>query len=159
MAGRRPNSKKVQAARGNAGKRKGVSAPEAPAGSIKPLDEVLADPLAKQEWDHIIGDLTRMGIARPLYATFLSLYCLVVGKIRVAIQDLGKESIVTLGKQGLKLNPKFDLMYKLLTRLIPLATECGITPASTRRLHAPELAPQSELAQEAEFFENAAEES
>ena len=153
MAGRRPNSAKTHAARGNAGKRLAIPMPEAPGGVIVPLAEVTADPFAKEEWDHVIGDLARMQIARPLYATTLSLYCVVVGKLRRTIQDLGQEEIVLLGKQGLKLNPKFDLVYKLLTRFLPLATECGLTPASTRRLHAPDLPPADELAQEREFFE------
>jgi P27 family predicted phage terminase small subunit len=154
MAGRRPNPKKVHAARGNPGKRQPPSTPEAPAGAIQPLLEVLKDPFAEEEWKHIIGDLTRMGIARPLYATVLSLYCVVVAKIRHALQQLGEENIVIAGKQGPRLNPRFELIYKLLTRLLPLATECGLTPASTRRLHAPELPPDAQRAQEDEFFGN-----
>lgn len=142
----------MQDARGNAGKRRTIPTPEAPGGMIVPLEEVAADPFAKQEWDHIIGDLARMQIARPLYATTLSLYCIVVGKLRKTIQQLGTEEIVLLGKQGLKLNPKFDLVYKLMTRFLPLATECGLTPASTRRLHAPELPPRDEAEMEQEFF-------
>jgi P27 family predicted phage terminase small subunit len=143
----------MQAARGNAGKRKAPATPEAPAGVMEPLPEVRIDPFAEQEWNHIIIDLTRMGIARPLYITVISLYCVVVGKIRHALQQLNKEQIILTGDKGPRLNPKFDLIYKLLTRLLPLATECGITPASTRRLHAPELPPDSEAAQEREFFE------
>ncbi|MGH9651431.1 MAG: P27 family phage terminase small subunit [Terriglobales bacterium] len=152
MAGRRPNPKKVHKARGNAGKRPAAATPEAPKGTIAPLPEVLTDKYAEQEWQHIIGDLTRMGIARPLYATVLSLYCVVVGKIRHALEELAGEQIVYAGKNGPRLNPKFDLIYKLLTRLLPLATECGITPASTRRLHAPEPPPPDEVAAEREFF-------
>jgi P27 family predicted phage terminase small subunit len=152
MAGRRPNSSKTQAARGNAGKRAMVGTPEAPGGVIIPLPEVLAHVLAKQEWDRIIGDLTRMGIAKPVYSTFLSLYCRVVGEIRTQLVKLDHEEMIISGKQGPKVNPKFEIIYKMLTKLLPLATECGLTPASTRRLRAPDAPEDEERAQEREFF-------
>ena len=155
MAGRRPNPKKVHQARGKPGKRKILETPEAPPGLIIPLPEVIADPLAKEEWDHIIADLERMQIARPLYRSILSFACIFVAKARRYLTELNRENLIVPGKQGPKLNPRFDAFIKTLNRMLPMLTECGLTPASTRRLHAPLPPPAEEAEQEREFFAEA----
>lgn len=130
--GRKPKPAAQRRAEGNPGKRpihdawQGEGVPEPPA---------FLGPIAREEWDRVVPELVRAGLASRVSSGSLTALCTAWGIAEHARLLLDEEGLVEEGSTGqLVESPLVGTYLKAITTYMRIATEFGMTASAAMRV-------------------------
>jgi P27 family predicted phage terminase small subunit len=92
---------------------------------------------ARDEWDRVVPELTRLELLKPIDRAVLTAYCLTWARMVQAYMDVASGNLTTKGSQGqLVKHPSVMVLESATRELRALAAEFGMTPSSENRLNA-----------------------
>lgn len=150
--GPKPTPKKLQALRGNPGKRKlnRANDPEFEGAIPEPPDFLEGEAL--EEWNRIVDEMDKMQLITTLDRTEIALYAWTFGEFARHSRLLRDETEFPKSKRGAPtVNPRIRVVRDLLKQLHSLSESCGFSPTTRNRLqmvHKPkENTPKQALAE------------
>lgn len=106
---------------------------------------------AKEEFDRIVGELSRQYLITPLDAVSLASYCRMFALWRDADRTVAKEGQFFVSDNGnIRLHPAAKQCLALFEAMRRMGAEYGFTPAARSRLDAPK--PETKEEDEFETF-------
>jgi P27 family predicted phage terminase small subunit len=137
MRGRRPKPTRLKLLTGNPGKR--------PLNEDEPMPEpatpecpAVLSPVAKQEWDRLIGELGKLRILTVLDRAALATYCGAYALWAEAMEQLQKFGTMVKSPSGYpQQSPYLAVANRQAEIMLRIASEFGFTPASRSRIAVP----------------------
>lgn len=129
MRGRKPKPTRLKLLNGNPGKRPVNRSEPAPSGSVGACPTWLSAE-AKREWQRILPELERLGLATLVDRAALAAYCQAWAEFEMATKQLTREGRVRLGKP----HPAVARQKAALQAIRSFGSEFGLTPASRSRI-------------------------
>ena len=137
MRGRRPKPTRLKVLTGNPGKR--------PLNTTEPIpDNAIPDcplelgPVAKREWDRLIGELASLLIMTSLDRAALAAYCGAYGMWAEATEAIQKFGTMVKSPTGFPIqSPYVSIANRQAEIMMRIASEFGFTPASRSRIFTP----------------------
>lgn len=142
--GRKPQPHPLRLLQGG---RAGAPTPETDQSEPPKLPEppIYLGKYAREEWDRVIGDLTRARIFTRLDESMLAVYCMAFARWRYAEEGIAKLAAQSQGTQGLLIrttngnliqNPLIGISNQALRNMHRLGVEFGLSPSSRAMLNA-----------------------
>jgi P27 family predicted phage terminase small subunit len=132
MRGRKPKPAAQKRREGNAGKRPIV---EGMVASGLPLKPEFLSRHAEEEWDRVVPELTRLGVAKSLHTGPLIAMCVQWGIAEDARETFESEGLVEQGSMGQMVeHPMVATYTKAVTAYMRIATEFGMTASAAMRV-------------------------
>ena len=92
-------------------------------------------PLARQEWDRIVGELTSKGVLSSADRGPLAAYCVAYGLAIEATEMVQKHGAMIKSPNGFPMqSPYLSHLNKQVEIMMRIASEFGFTPASRSRI-------------------------
>jgi P27 family predicted phage terminase small subunit len=137
MRGRRPKPTRLKLLTGNPGKR--------PLNDSEPKPEPAAPecppelgPVARAEWDRLVGELTALRMLTNLDRAALAAYCAAYAFWADAIENIGKYGTMVKSPTGYPVqSPYISIANRQAEIMMRIASEFGFTPASRSRISTP----------------------
>src|SRR4051812_15458725 len=137
MRGRRPKPTRMKVLTGNPGKR--------PLNPNEPKPEIAVPdcptelgPIARKEWDRLIGELSGLRILTSLDRAALAAYCGAYALWAEATEAIQKYGAMIKSPQGFPIqSPYLAIANRQAEIMLRIASEFGFTPASRSRISAP----------------------
>jgi P27 family predicted phage terminase small subunit len=138
MRGRRPKPTRLKFLTGNPGKRPLNAAEPQPEIAIPECPDELG-PVAKREWDRLVGELTALRILTNLDRAALAAYCGAYAMWAEATQNIQKFGTMVKSPTGYPVqSPYVSIANRQAEIMMRIASEFGFTPASRSRIATPE---------------------
>lgn len=138
MRGRRPTPTRIKRLTGNPGKRPFNDSEPCPEVEIPECPEELG-PLARKEWDRLVGELGKLHILTALDRVALATYCGAYGMWAEATEAIQKYGTMIKSPQGYPMqSPYVAIANRQAELMMRIASEFGFTPASRSRIKAPQ---------------------
>src|ERR1043166_1693659 len=139
MRGRRPNPTRLKVLTGNPGKR--------PLNMDEPRPEVVIPgcppelgPVAKREWDRLVGELAALRLLTNLDRAALAAYCGAYALWAEAMEAIQKYGSMVKSPSGYPIqSPYRAIANRQAEIMMRIASEFGFTPASRSRIATPSL--------------------
>jgi P27 family predicted phage terminase small subunit len=91
-------------------------------------------PVARQEWDRIVGELTRLGVLSTFDRAALAAYCTAYALWLEAAEMVQKHGAMLKSPKGFPIqSPYLSTLNRQAEIMIRIASEFGFTPASRSR--------------------------
>ena len=134
MRGRRPKPTRLKVLTGNPGKRPLNSAEPKPDPAV-PECPVELGPVAKREWDRLIGELAVLRIMTNLDRAALAAYCGAYAMWAEATEAVQKYGTMVKSPTGYPVqSPYVSIANRQAEIMMRIASEFGFTPASRSRI-------------------------
>lgn len=137
MRGRRPKPTRLKVLTGNPGKRPLNAAEPQPEISV-PECPVELGPVAKREWDRLVGELAPLRILTNLDRAALAAYCGAYAMWAEATEAVQKYGTMVKSPTGYPVqSPYVSIANRQAEIMMRIASEFGFTPASRSRISLP----------------------
>src|SRR3569833_736328 len=137
MRGRRPVPTRIKVLTCNPGKRPLNEHEPQPEPAIPDCPPQLG-PIAREEWDRLIGELASLCMITALDRSALAAYCNAYGLWAEATEAIQKYGTMVKSPTGYPIqSPYVSIANRQAEIMMRIATEFGFTPASLSRLSAP----------------------
>ena len=137
MRGRRPVPTRIKVLTGNPGKRPLNEHEPQPEPAIPDCPPQLG-PIAREEWDRLIGELASLRIITALDRSALAAYCNAYGLWAEATEAIQKYGTMVKSPTGYPIqSPYISIANRQAEIMMRIASEFGFTPASRSRISAP----------------------
>ena len=134
MRGRRPKPTRLKVLTGNPGKRP-LNASEPRPDVAVPECPVELGPLARQEWDRMVGELAPLRLLTHLDRAALAAYCGAFALWAEATQAIQKYGAMVKSPTGYPIqSPYVSIANRQAEIMMRIASEFGLTPASRSRI-------------------------
>lgn len=143
MRGRKPTPTRYKALTGNPGKRPFNENEPRPDSAIPDCPSELG-PLARKEWDRLVGELGPLRLLTQLDRAALATYCGAYGLWAEATEAIQKYGVMIKSPQGFPIqSPYLSIANRQAEIMMRIASEFGFTPASRSRISAPKASEPS----------------
>jgi P27 family predicted phage terminase small subunit len=143
MRGRRPKPTRLKLLTGNPGKRPMNHDEPRPETAIPECPPELS-PLARKEWDRLVGELSSLRMLTNLDRAALAAYCGAYALWAEAMEAIQKYGAMIKSPQGFPIqSPYLAIANRQAEIMMRIASEFGFTPASRSRIAAPAKASPS----------------
>jgi len=137
MRGRRPKPTRLKMLTGNPGKLPLNDDEPRPEANIPDCPPELS-PLARQEWDRLVGELSSLRMMTNLDRAALAAYCAAYALWAEAIEAIQKYGAMIKSPTGFPIqSPYLAIANRQAEIMMRIASEFGFTPASRSRIAAP----------------------
>jgi P27 family predicted phage terminase small subunit len=137
MRGRRPKPTRLKLLTGNPGKRPMNENEPRPEAAVPKCPPELS-PLARQEWDRLVGELATLRMLTNLDRAALAAYCGAYALWAEAMEAIQKYGAMIKSPQGFPIqSPYLAIANRQAEIMMRIASEFGFTPASRSRISAP----------------------
>jgi P27 family predicted phage terminase small subunit len=137
MRGRRPKPTRLKVLTGNPGKRP-LNAAEPSPEIATPECPLELGPVAKREWDRLVGELAPLRILTNLDRAALAAYCGAYGMWAEATEAIQKYGTMVKSPSGYPVqSPYVSIANRQAEIMMRIASEFGFTPASRSRISTP----------------------
>ena len=137
MRGRRPVPTRIKVLTGNPGKRPLNGHEPQPEPTVPDCPPQLG-PVAREEWDRLIGELASLRIVTALDRSALAAYCNAYGLWAEAAEAIQKYGTMVKSPTGYPIqSPYVSIANRQAEIMMRIASEFGFTPASRSRISAP----------------------
>jgi P27 family predicted phage terminase small subunit len=137
MRGRRPKPTRLKVLTGNPGKRPLNENEPRPEIAI-PECPVELGPLAKREWDRLVGDLAKLNLLTNFDRAALAAYCGAYALWAEAMEAIQKYGTMIKSPSGYPVqSPYLAIANRQAEIMMRIASEFGFTPASRSRISTP----------------------
>jgi len=137
MRGRRPKPTRLKVLTGNPGKRPLNEDEPRPEAAIPECPPELS-PLARKEWDRLVGELSSLRMLTNLDRAALAAYCGAYALWAEATEAIQKYGAMIKSPQGFPIqSPYLAIANRQAEIMMRIASEFGLTPASRGRISAP----------------------
>jgi len=137
MRGRRPKPTRLKLLTGNPGKRPLNEREPEPEPSIPDCPPELG-PVARREWDRLVGELGKLRILTALDRAALASYCGAYGLWADAMEQIQKYGSMVKSPSGYpQQSPYLAVANRQAEIMMRIASEFGFTPASSSRISSP----------------------
>jgi P27 family predicted phage terminase small subunit len=137
MRGRRPVPTRIKVLTGNPGKRPLNEHEPRPEPAIPDCPPQLG-PLAREEWNRLITELSSLGMITALDRSALATYCNAYGLWAEATEAIQKYGTMVKSPTGYPIqSPYVSIANRQAEIMMRIASEFGFTPASRSRISAP----------------------
>jgi P27 family predicted phage terminase small subunit len=138
MRGRRPKPTRLKLLTGNPGKRPMNENEPKPELTIPECPTELS-PLARKEWDRLVGELTALRMLTNLDRAALAAYCGAYALWAEATEAIHKYGAMIKSPQGFPIqSPYLSIANRQSEIMMRIASEFGLTPASRSRISTPQ---------------------
>jgi P27 family predicted phage terminase small subunit len=138
MRGRRPKPTRLKLLTGNPGKRPMNRNEPRPEEAIPECPPELS-PLARKEWDRLVGELSSLRMLTKLDRAALAAYCGAYALWAEAMEAIQKYGAMIKSPQGFPIqSPYLSIANRQAEIMMRIASEFGFTPASRSRISAPQ---------------------
>jgi len=146
MRGRRPLPTRMKVLTGNPGKRPLNEHEPQPEPRIPDCPPQLG-PIAREEWDRLVGELASLRMVTALDRSALAAYCNAYGLWAEATEAIQKYGTMVKSPTGYPIqSPYVSIANRQAEIMMRIASEFGFTPASRSRISTPpEDWPQASL--------------
>jgi P27 family predicted phage terminase small subunit len=132
--GPRPEPTALKILKGNPGRRP-LNLAEPRPRQVAPRPPSHLDPDARREWNRIIRELTRLGLATTLDRAALAGYCVAWSRWKMAEENIAKYGVVIKSPSGYPIHsPYLSIANMALKQLHALLCEFGMSPASRTQI-------------------------
>ena len=143
MRGRRPKPTRLKLLTGNPGKRRLNADEPQPEASIPDCPPELG-PVAKREWDRLVGDLAKLRLLTSLDRAALAAYCGAYALWAESTEAIQKYGAMVKSPTGFPMqSPYLAVANRQAEIMMRIASEFGFTPASRSRIATPAKATAS----------------
>ena len=137
MRGRRPKPRRLKVLTGNPGKRP-LNPDEPRPQPATPECPVELGPVARQEWDRMVGELAPLRMLTHLDRAALAAYCGAYALWAEATEAIQKYGSMVKSPSGYPIqSPYVSIANRQTEIMMRIASEFGLTPASRSRISAP----------------------
>ena len=137
MRGRRPKPTRLKLLTGNPGKRP-LNANEPRPEAATPDCPVELGPVARQEWERMVGELAPLRMLTHLDRAALAAYCGAYALWAEATEAIHKYGAMVKSPSGYPVqSPYVSIANRQAEIMMRIASEFGLTPASRSRISAP----------------------
>jgi P27 family predicted phage terminase small subunit len=137
MRGRTPNPTRLKMLTDNPGKRPLNDDEPRPEANIPECPPELS-PLARQEWDRLVGELSSLRMMTNLDRAALAAYCAAYALWAEAIEAIQKYGAMIKWPTGFPIqSPYLAIANRQAEIMMRIASEFGFTPAGRSRIAAP----------------------
>jgi P27 family predicted phage terminase small subunit len=137
MRGRRPKPTRLKLLTGNPGKRPLNENEPRPEAAVPECPPELG-PVARKEWDRLIGELSALRMLTHLDRAALAAYCGAYALWAEATEAIQKYGVMIKSPQGFPIqSPYLAIANRQAEIMMRIASEFGFTPASRSRISAP----------------------
>jgi P27 family predicted phage terminase small subunit len=137
MRGRRPKPTRLKVLTGNPGKRPLNHQEPRPAPEIPKCPPELG-PVARREWDRLVGELGKLKLVTNLDRAALAAYCGAYALWSEATEAIQKYGTMVKSPSGYPIHsPYVSIANRQAEMMMRISTEFGFTPASRSRIAAP----------------------
>jgi P27 family predicted phage terminase small subunit len=137
MRGRRPKPTRLKMLTGNPGKRPLNEDEPRPDANIPECPPELG-PVARAEWDRLVGELASLRLLTNLDRAALAAYCGAYALWAEATEAIQKYGAMIKSPQGFPIqSPYLSIANRQAEIMMRIASEFGFTPASRSRISAP----------------------
>jgi P27 family predicted phage terminase small subunit len=137
MRGRRPKPTRMKALTGNPGKRP-LNAHEPRPEPATPECPPELSPLARQEWQRVTAELSKLNLVTHLDRGALATYCGAYALWAEAMEQIQKYGTMVKSPTGYPIqSPYLSIANRQAEMMLRVASEFGFTPASRSRISAP----------------------
>ncbi len=137
MRGRPPKPSRIKALTGNPGKRPLNAHEPRPAPTVPECPPELS-PFARQEWERLSAELSKLNLVTLLDRGALATYCAAYGFWSEALQQIQKYGTMVKSPTGYPIqSPYLAIANRQAEIMMRVASEFGFTPASRSRISAP----------------------
>ncbi len=137
MRGRRPKPTRLKVLAGNPGKRPLNEREPKPEPSVPDCPPELG-PVARREWDRLVGELSKLRILTALDRAALASYCGAYGLWAEAMEQIQKYGAMVKSPSGYpQQSPYLAIANRQAEIMMRIASDFGFTPASRSRISAP----------------------
>ncbi len=137
MRGRRPKPSRIKVLTGNPGKRPFNPTEPRPEPVIPECPAELG-PIARREWDRLVGQLASLRILTPLDRAALAAHCGAYGLWAEATEAIQKYGAMVKSPTGFPMqSPYVAIANRQAEIMMRIASEFGFTPASRSRISTP----------------------
>jgi P27 family predicted phage terminase small subunit len=137
MRGRPPKPTRLKVLTGNPGKRPLNGAEPQPEVATPECPEELS-PVARREWDRLVGELAALRILTNLDRAALAAYCGAYSMWAEATQNIQKFGTMVKSPTGYPVqSPYVSIANRQAEIMMRIASEFGFTPASRSRISTP----------------------
>lgn len=145
MRGRRPKPTRLKVLTGNPGKRPLNSDEPQPEARIPDCPSELG-PVAKREWERLVGELGKLKLLTNLDRAALAAYCGAYALWAEASEAIQKYGTMVKSPSGYPIqSPYVSIANRQAEIMMRISSEFGFTPASRSRIAVPTDHPQSTL--------------
>jgi P27 family predicted phage terminase small subunit len=133
MTERKTDPSSAKKAPTNANKRRAGADKTKPARILECPEQL--GPVARQEWDRIVGELTALGVLSSVDRAAVALYCTAYAQWLEATDAIQKYGAMIKSPSGYPVqSPYVAIANRQAEIMVRLATELGFTPASRSRI-------------------------
>jgi P27 family predicted phage terminase small subunit len=137
MRGRRPKPTRLKVLTGNPGKRPLNQNEPRPAPEIPECPPELG-PVARREWDRLVGELGKLKLVTNLDRAALAAYCGAYALWSEATEAIQKYGTMVKSPSGYPIqSPYVAIANRLAELMMRISAEFGFTPASRSRISTP----------------------
>jgi P27 family predicted phage terminase small subunit len=137
VRGRRPKPTRLKMLTGNPGKRPLNPDEPQPEAAVPECPPELG-PVAKREWDRLVGELAELGLLTNLDRAALAAYCGAYALWAEAMEAIQKFGTMVKSPSGYpQQSPYVAVANRQAEIMMRIASEFGFTPASRSRISAP----------------------
>jgi P27 family predicted phage terminase small subunit len=137
MRGRRPKPTRLKLLTGNPGRRP-LNSNEPRPEAVVPECPAELGPVARREWDRLVGELAPLRILTNLDRAALASYCGAYGMWAEAMEAIQKFGTMVKSPSGFPVqSPYVSIANRQAEIMMRIASEFGFTPASRSRISAP----------------------
>lgn len=137
MRGRRPKPTRLKALTGNPGKRPFNEDEPRPEPAIPDCPPELG-PIARREWDRLVGELASLRLLTNLDRAALAAYCGAYALWAEATEAIQKYGAMVKSPTGFPIqSPYVSIANRQAEIMMRIASEFGFTPASRGRINTP----------------------
>lgn len=137
MRGRRPKPTRLKLLTGNPGKRPFNDREPEPEPSVPDCPPELG-PVARREWDRLVGELGKLRILTNLDRAALASYCGAYALWAEAMEQIQKYGSMVKSPSGYpQQSPYLAIANRQAEIMMRIASEFGFTPASRSRISSP----------------------
>src|SRR5438552_14304431 len=141
MRGRRPKPTRLKMLTGNPGKRPLNADEPRPEANVPECPPELG-PLAKQEWDRLVGELAALRLLTNLDRAALAAYCGAYALWAEATAQIQKYGAMIKSPTGFPIQPPYlAIANRQAEIMMRIASASGFTPASRTRIATPSHEP------------------
>lgn len=102
----------------------------APEGIPDPPETISADPIALEEWQIAVSQMSVLGTISPLHRWLLAGFCLTVARLVKAQDVLQKHGLTQITEKGEQKRPEVSIVSDCTAQIKAYMAELCITPAS-----------------------------
>ncbi len=137
MRGRRPKPTRLKVLTDNPGKRPLNPNEPNPGTAVPPCPDELG-PVARREWERLVGELTTLRILTSLDRAALAAYCGAYAMWAEATEAIQKYGTMVKSPSGFPMqSPYVAVANRQAEIMMRIASEFGFTPASRSRISTP----------------------